>query len=226
MTAGGAHAISTTLQHHHHKYKVLALFAALSFANAVLLMDYADDYTLVTHALQADATAVAFLYTLFLLCVMPAMPLATVGVASHETATMLCAHVLNIVGAWLRYQAVVDRSYAVAIASTVSAGAAASVIVSSYGAIAKRWFPPAQRSLATSIAVQSNYLGWAMGSLIGVAVRGSLANFRGFLFWQAVCISATLPLFLLVHYGLPLRAASGGGPPPQPQRHSTTVGYC
>ena len=58
MTAGGAHAISTTLQHHHHKYKVLALFAALSFANAVLLMDYADDYTLVTHALRLGVTQV------------------------------------------------------------------------------------------------------------------------------------------------------------------------
>jgi len=109
--------------------------------------------------------------------------------------------VLNVLAAWLRYAAVVQRSYQLAVVSTVLAGAAAAVVVCSYAVVAHRWFRPTQRGLATSVAVQSNYLGWALGSLIGLANGGSEEAAISLLKWQAIIISASLPAFFLCYRG-------------------------
>ena len=85
--------------------------------------------------------------------------------------------------------------------TSLSAGASASVIVCSYAVIGQRWFRPSQRALATTIAVQSNYAGWAMGSLIGLAVHGDADAYRQFALWQAAAASLCVPLFLLGYRG-------------------------
>jgi len=68
------------------RWAVLLFFSFLSGSNAFMLMDFADDYELSEALLAADATAVAFLYSLFLLCVMPAMAIASWAVVHRNVS--------------------------------------------------------------------------------------------------------------------------------------------
>ena len=205
---------------------MLASFSFFSFTNAFVLMDFADDYGLAETVLGVGgggrgSGSVAFLYTLFLLCVMPAMLISSWGVVNHNFATMAIGQAFNVAGTWLRYVAAQRRSYALAVASTVLAGTAASAIVCSYAVIAEHWFRPSQRALATTVAVQSNYAGWALGSLLGLAARGDAALFADrILLWQAVVVSLSLPLFALCYRGPP-RAPHALLPPPD--EHDATA---
>jgi hypothetical protein len=183
------------------RWAVLLSFSLLSASNAFLLMDFADDYTLSESMLGVDAASVAFLYSLFLLCVMPAMLVAAWAVVHHSAPAVAVAALLNAAAAWLRYAAVLRRSYPLAVASTVLAGFAAAVVVCSYAVIAERWFRPTQRGLATSVAVQSNYFGWAAGSLIGLAEAGDPHKARQLLLGQAIALSCSVPLILLCYRG-------------------------
>ena len=189
----------------YRRWAVLLSFSFYSFSNAFVLMDFADDYGLAEQVLfnrtsgdSGDTQQIGFLYTLFLLCVMPAMFVAAWGVIHHNYATMAVAQVFNVLGTWLRYAAAQQQSYTMAVLSTVLAGTSASAIVCSYAVIAEGWFRPSQRALATTIAVQSNYAGWALGSLLGLLADGNAAFFADtILLWQAIVVSATIPLFLL-----------------------------
>ena len=106
------------------RWLVLLSSSYFSFTNAVMIMDFATDYTL-SEALLGGASQsdVALLYSLFLLCVMPTMFFAAYGVVHHNYATMAIGQSLNVVGAWLRYAAVLNGSFPLAIVSTVCAGA-------------------------------------------------------------------------------------------------------
>ena len=181
----------------HRRWLVLFAFCLLSSSNAFLLMDFADDYALSEALLHTDTAAVAFLYSLFLICVMPAMFVASWAVVHYNMTVVVLGSLLNAAAAWLRYASAIRASYVLAIISTVIAGFAAAVIVCSYAVIAERWFRPAKRGLATSIAVQSNYLGWAFGSLIGLMEHGSPTAARTLLLDQAVVFSSIVPIILI-----------------------------
>ena len=108
----------------HRRWLVLLSSSYFSFTNAVMIMDFATDYTLSEALLGgASQSEIALLYTLFLLCVMPAMFIAAYGVVHHNYSTMAIGQSLNVVGAWLRYAAVLHGSFPLAIVSTVCAGA-------------------------------------------------------------------------------------------------------
>ena len=65
-------------------------------------------------------------------------------------------------------------------------GIAGGVIFSSFTFLPERWFPAAERGIATALAVQSTNFGWGLGTLIP-AVLGddpSPAEFKTFLLWQ------------------------------------------
>ncbi|EOD27866.1 hypothetical protein EMIHUDRAFT_463214 [Emiliania huxleyi CCMP1516] len=154
------------------RWAVLGSFSYLSASNAFMCMDFSDDYGLNERLLRSGEADVALLYSLFLLSVVPVMPLAAWGVVRHHWSTVAFANALNVAGGWLRYLAVVRSSYALAVLSSLVCGGAAAVVVCSFTAVSERWFRPSHRGLATSIAVQSNYLGWALGSLIGAGEAG------------------------------------------------------
>ena len=135
------------------------------------------------------------------------------GVINFNYVTMFIGQSLNLAGAWLRYLAVQNHSFAAAVISTVFAGASASVVVCSYGVIAERWFRPSQRALATTIAVQSNYAGWALGSLIGLILKGDQERYRQFALLQAFFVSICFPLFLLGYRAAPPHGVQDGETP-------------
>ena len=106
------------------RWLVLLSSSYFSFTNAVMIMDFATDYTLSEALLGGASQAdVALLYSLFLLCVMPTMFFAAYGVVHHNYVTMAIGQSLNVVGAWLRYAAVLNGSFPLAVVSTVCAGA-------------------------------------------------------------------------------------------------------
>ena len=127
------------------------------------------------------------------------MPLAARGLVHHPSATSFAAPLANAAAGWLRYAAVVRGSYGLALLSSIVLGFAGAVIGCSYAEIAERHFPPSQRSLATTLAVQSNYAGWALGAVLVPScvhdARGMLAFMRA----QAIVVSAGVPIFLAVH---------------------------
>ena len=181
------------------RWAVLGSFSYLSASNAFMCMDFSDDYGLNERLLRSGEADVALLYSLFLLSVVPVMPLAAWGVVRHHWSTVAFGNALNVAGGWLRYLAVVRSSYALAVLSSLVCGGAAAVVVCSFTAVSERWFRPSSRGLATSIAVQSNYLGWALGSLIGADEAGEAERARALFGWQAVAISCCLPLCLFLY---------------------------
>jgi hypothetical protein len=130
----------------------------------------------------------------------------------YNRATMLAAVCLNVGAAWLRYASVVWGSYSTALLSSAMLGIATSVVMPSFALIPQRWFPPNQRAFATSVNVQSNYLGWGLGTLIPLLVS-SPHTMRSFMLAQAAFATLTLPLTLALY-----RAA----PPPLVRPHRTT----
>mmetsp|Transcript_24099 Transcript_24099/g.81371 ORF Transcript_24099/g.81371 Transcript_24099/m.81371 type:complete len:468 (-) Transcript_24099:2788-4191(-) len=181
------------------RWAVLGSFSYLSASNAFMCMDFSDDYGLNERLLRSGEADVALLYSLFLLSVVPVMPLAAWGVVRHHWSTVAFGNALNVAGGWLRYLAVVRSSYALAVLSSLVCGGAAAIVVCSFTAVSERWFRPSSRGLATSIAVQSNYLGWALGSLIGADEAGEAERARALFRWQAIAISGCLPLCLFLY---------------------------
>ena len=88
----------------------------------------------------------------------------------------------NFLGGWFRYAACraahggdARQGKLLALLSSVFIGFAAAVIICSYSAVATRWFPPHERTLATTIAVQSNYAGWCVGAAAAAAMARTAA---------------------------------------------------
>ena len=57
-----------------------------------------------------------------------------------------------------------------AVVSTGLVGVAGGVIFTMFTFLPARWFPEGERGLATSLAVQATYAGWALGALIPIVL--------------------------------------------------------
>jgi len=76
------------------------------------------------------------------------------------------------------------------------------VVVTSFTFVPARWFPERERALATTLAVQANYAGWATGTLIPSVLSDppTKPSLEHVLLWQAILISATTtPLYVLAN---------------------------
>ena len=117
---------------------------------------------------------------------------------------------LNVLAAWLRWLAVAAESYEIALLSSLVLGSASAIVICSFTAIAEHCFPPEQRTLATTIAVQSNYFGWAIGSLIP-SVVSDVETMQACMLAQAILVSVALPAYLLAS---PPPSCAAAPPPP------------
>ena len=103
---------------------------------------------------------------------------------------------LNVLAAWLRWLSVWTESYAIALVSSIILGGASAIVICSFTAVSEHLFPPEQRTLATTIAVQSNYFGWALGSLIP-SIVSDISSMQTCMLVQACLVSLSLPAYLL-----------------------------
>ena len=189
------------------RWAVLASFGFTAGCNALMFMDFSTVSVLSDDVYSISDDQLNWIYSISLLTVLPfTFPAAYFLVRSNWSASLVGV-ILNVAGAWLRMVAVYSRSYDLALVSSVLIGAAASIVICSYTPIAERWFPRSEQALATSIAVQCNYAGWAVGSLIPLFVDGTgeagLQSMERFQLAQAILVSLSLPLFLLCYRANP-----------------------
>jgi len=196
---------------------VLGCFAVSDALNAFMFMSFSTTPA-VSKAVLGPAGApisdseLDWVYSISLALVVVMLLPAAHALDHYNRATMLAAVCLNVGAAWLRYASVVWGSYSTALLSSAMLGIATSVVMPSFALIPQRWFPPNQRAFATSVNVQSNYLGWGLGTLIPLLVS-SPHTMRSFMLAQAAFATLTLPLTLALY-----RAA----PPPLVRPHRTT----
>ena len=115
-----------------------------------------------------------------------------------------------VLSGWLRFLALHTGSYAVVIASSWFLGAAGAVVITNYSNLPQRWFPESERTLATSVAVYTNYAAWALSALLVPMFVKSKADMDSFLLVQAIVASASFVLFVLVYRASPAVEPSCG----------------
>ena len=119
---------------------------------------------------------------------------------------MLFGVVCNVSGGWLRYVAVIQNSWAIALTSSILIGCSSAVIIMSVAMIPETRFPAALRTLATSIGVQCNYFGWGLSTVLIPYSISNEHDMKKLLFIQGLVVSASLVVFLAFYSSPPKRS--------------------
>lgn len=181
------------------RYLVLLAFAIQSACNSFMFMDYATVATESRALLGGiDDEALNWLYSVSLITCMPFTPFAAWLVHQNFQLAIGFLMLTNLAGAWLRYTAALYSSYMCAVISSCCIGAAASVVICSFAYVPEQYFGTEERTLATALAVQSNYFGWALGCvLVPAIIHGAdyVSDFQTFSLVQAVILTSSLLFF-------------------------------
>jgi len=202
------------------RHLVLACFCFHSFIQCFCFMDFSTDEKLSNEALSvAEDSATSellngLLYYGGFAATLPAMWISLWLLLTNRdwTAGFLMS-MLIVLGAWLRLVAVYLEDYSFALISTIALGAAGGVIFTSFTFVPERWFPVHERQLATALAVQSNYAGWALGCLNPTMLgHKHVSDLKTFLLWLAVVTSFALPLHFVANSRGPRVALNSASP--------------
>ena len=158
------------------RWLVLATFAFTSAFNAFFYMNFAsiskiskkklgcpaavleDDDTATDICTGISDVELNFAtYSIGLLCVLPIAPLMAKYLNSHNWAASLVGVCFNVMGAWVRYAAMDGGNLALTTLSTALIGGASAMVICTYSLLAERWFPPEERTFATTCGVQVPY---------------------------------------------------------------------
>jgi hypothetical protein len=205
------------------KWFVLGTFALTSGFQGFFCMDFASCSEVAKEAFRVDTEELNMLYSAILLTTLPTIFAASYYIDRKHFCTSLVAPMSNLIAAWLRYLAIIDRNYAMALLSSVISGVGAGVMICSFVPLATRWFPHHQRTLAVTLAVQSNYGGWAIGALILPLVVSTTADLRHVLKTQALFATVNALAFLAFHREKP---ASLHAVEELPEDHANVLGMC
>jgi hypothetical protein len=188
-------------------FSVLFAFGWLTFWNSWQFMDYASVSTLGKQIFHTDNNGLNWLYSASLMAVvvssLPAIYLMESHGVTGSWSVMAIATVSNVIGCWLRWLSVVHESYVVALLSSIVLGFAGAGVIVSIVPLAEHNFPKETRTLATTIAVQMNYLGWCLSSVIVPANSNTKTELGSMLFTQAILISFSILFFSMFHRPLP-----------------------
>ena len=186
-----------------------------------LFMDYSGAFDLSMKELHIDTDMENnVLYSGAFVATLPFMLVAGWALLrGYDWSACLAMSALIVLAGWLRWAAVVVGSYALAVVSTALVGVAGGVIFTMFTFLPARWFPEGERGLATSLAVQATYAGWALGALIPIVLgsggdeHAQVVNDETFLLAQAIVASVLLPLHFVANRRGPLHAGAGGAAP-------------
>ena len=142
-------------------------------------------------------------YSIGLLCVLPIAPVMAKYLNSHNWTASLVGVLFNVAGAWARFLAMDEGNLPLTTLSTALIGGASAMVICTYSLLAERWFPPEERTFATTCAVQSNYFGWLLGAIITPRVVKHVNDLEPFFLWQAIAATLAIPLFLAFHRARP-----------------------
>lgn len=124
--------------------------------------------------------------------------------------TMSVGASCNFIGGWLRYAACfvalkghTNSGKGLIYASSLFFGLSLCVIVCSFSSTCARWFPPRERTLAVSIAVQASNCGGLLQSIIVPRLVSTPADMVQLCFIQALLLTFSFLLFLAFHREAP-----------------------
>jgi hypothetical protein len=186
------------------RWLVLGTFAFTSGIGAFLCMNFSAVSAVSKDVLCTDDTGLNLTYSIVLLTVLPVAFPVVMYIERHFYSLSFLAVVANVAAGWLRWLSVVRGSYTLALLSSVFVGLSAAVVINSFAIMGARYFPPSQRAMAVSLAVQSNYAGWGLGAVVMPNVVSSAHDLERAMLVQAFIISFSAVTFALFFREAPL----------------------
>lgn len=181
----------------------LLTFGWLTFWNSWQFMDFASVSVLGKQIFHCDDQGLNWLYSASLIAVVVSSIPAIYFMEQHGStgnwSVMAFGTVANVCGGWLRWLSVVQESYSIALLSSIFLGFAGAAVIVSIVPLTKHNFPKEYRTLATTVAVQLNYLGWCLSSVVVPANSNTQEELGAMLWSQVILISLSLLLFPLFH---------------------------
>eukprot|EP00940_MAST-03C_sp_MAST-3C-sp2_P001193 g1193.t1 len=186
------------------KWAIFWSFNFFSFTCSFQFMDFASVSGPSKDLFGIGDNELNWLYSASLLGVVFSMIPYAYGVEKYNYLSYAFGVVSVTIGAWIRYVSAVQESYLLAVISSVLLGIGNAVALVLYGTIPYLWFPESERSLALSVAVQSNYAGWCLGSFLLPRVVEHKDDFPAFFLVQAIAVSVNVLLFAAFYREKPL----------------------
>jgi hypothetical protein len=201
------------------KWVVLSSFALHAFCNQFIFLNFALITGVTRTTFSIDVAGVNFLYTTAMLAAVPSFICAMAFLDSYNWCVSFVAVLSTVIAGWLRYLAVYQQSFVLACMSSIALGPGTGVIFTGFAELPSRWFSIGwHRAVATGIAVQSAFFGWAMGGLLSPLLVTSPSTLLDFCLVQAILVSVCLPVFLYCHQAAPDRVFIG-----EPAHYGTQI---
>eukprot|EP00929_Paragymnodinium_shiwhaense_P095639 TRINITY_DN5688_c0_g1_i1.p1 TRINITY_DN5688_c0_g1~~TRINITY_DN5688_c0_g1_i1.p1 ORF type:complete len:478 (+),score=59.10 TRINITY_DN5688_c0_g1_i1:119-1552(+) len=181
------------------RWIVLANFAFHSACNGFLWMDYSTIVATAEEALGVNEEYVNWLYSLSFMTACPSIFLVLLLVDRYDYWMTFAGTSCTILCAWLRWIAVWQESFEIAAASSAFLGLGVGIIFARLAELPAKWFGTDERNIATAIAVQSNFFGWAFGGVVVPCLVDTTASLGSFLLVQAGVVTVCLPAFFACH---------------------------
>lgn len=186
------------------RWLVLSSFALHAFFNQFIFLNFALITGVTKTTFSIGLASVNFLYTAALLSAIPSFLCAMAFLDTYNWSVYLTAVLSTLVAGWLRYLAVYQQSFVLAIMSSVALGPGTGVVFTGVAELPQKWFPAGwERTVATGLAVQTALFGWAMGGLLSPLLVHSPSSLHDFCLVQALLVSVCLPVFLCCHKSAP-----------------------
>lgn len=181
------------------QWLVLLAFSLNSALNSFVSVNFAVVSGETGDVLQVDSGAVAWFYTGFLLTVAVGMIPGLWLVTNCEGIGLGFSIFVNVSSTWVRWIGVKSRSYPLCFASALLNAAGAWVILPLPAQLSQQRFPPAWWALTTSMAIQANYTGWLLGSVLPPQFVKDGESMERFMLVQALCSLPVIVSFLLFY---------------------------
>jgi MFS family permease len=145
-------------------------------------------------------------YGAILIFVVPALLPIMRYLGSKNWWTMFLCFIAQVVGAWFRWLCCIlaqnghfSAARLMCLASSALIGVGTALIITCFSFISVRWFPAREQTLANSIAVVSNYFGWALSAVIIPYTVTGTESLTQLQLYQAIAMTAALVAFLVYH---------------------------
>jgi FLVCR family feline leukemia virus subgroup C receptor-related protein len=150
----------------------LFLFSFLSFSNAWVWISIAPIATLAEKYYNVSSFMINLLSTIYMFVFIGGNPICAFILERFGIRTsLLIGTALNMLGSWIRVAGSNNRSYfGLFLSGQILCAIAQCFILSIPPLLAAFWFPPNERSTATSIGAACNQLGIALGFLVTILV--------------------------------------------------------
>merc|ERR1712166_1632996 len=123
------------------RWRVLASFSFHAFCNQCIYMNFAQAVDVTKAAFTVGDSGVNWLYSASLLSAVPSFFAVMAFSGSHPWATSFIGVTCTVISAWLRVIAMTQRSFEIAIVSSVFLGPGTAVICTGFADLPMQLFP-------------------------------------------------------------------------------------